>query len=119
MFYDSMLAPTGLRVSQYSILVILREQRDLSVNELAKQMDLDRTTMGKNLRPLQRGGLIRVASHASDRRIRVIELTVKGAAALKAAAPLWRKAQKQFEERNGDEAMAALRETLANLRVAM
>ena len=117
-FYDDKLAPAGLRVSQYGILAMLHERQELSVNELARHMALDRTTMGKNLRPLQRDGLVRVAPSASDGRSRAIALTAEGLAALKAAAPLWREAQREFEERNGRDATAALLETLAGLRVA-
>ena len=116
-FYDDKLAPTGLRVSQYGILAMLHEYRDLSVNELARHMALDRTTMGKNLRPLQRDGLIRVAPSASDGRSRAIALTAEGFAALRAAAPLWREAQREFEESNGQEETTALRATLAGLRI--
>ena len=117
-FYDDKLAPAGLRVSQYGILAMLHERQELSVNELARHMALDRTTTGKNLRPLQRDGLVRVAPSASDGRSRTIVLTSEGLAALKAAAPLWREAQREFEERNGRDATAALLETLAGLRVA-
>ena len=50
-FYDSKLAPTGLRVTQYAILALLREHGGVSVNSLARYLDLDRTTMGK-VRPI-------------------------------------------------------------------
>jgi DNA-binding MarR family transcriptional regulator len=116
-FYDSKLAPTGLRVTQYTILALLRELRELSVNEMAKHLVLDRTTTGKNLRPLERAGFVRVAPSAADARSRKITLTAEGLAALKAAAPRWREAQRQFEESNGQEAVAALRATLMQLKV--
>jgi len=116
-FYDDMLAPTGLRVGQYGILVTLHERGEVSVNELARLMELDRTTTGKNLRPLERDGLVRVAPSASDGRSRTIMLTAEGLAALEAAVPLWREAQSRFEAINGREATAALRDTLAGLKV--
>ncbi len=116
-FYDEKLAPTGLRASQYGILVAIRDRGELSVNELAGRLELDRTTTGKNLRPLERGHYVRVAPSATDGRSRKITLTAKGLAVLKAAAPLWREAQREFEESNGAEKAVALRATLANLRI--
>ena len=118
-FYDDMLAPAGLRISQYGILAMLRERREWSVNELARHMELDRTTMGKNLRPLERDGLVRVTPSASDGRSRTIALTVEGRATLVAAAPLWREAQRRFEESNGLETTAVLRKTLEELRAGI
>jgi DNA-binding MarR family transcriptional regulator len=115
-FYDSKLAPAGLRVTQYSILSILYELQEVSVNELARHMDLDRTTTGKNLRPLERAGFAKVAPSAKDGRSRTITLTAEGLAALKAAAPLWREAQRVFEESNGTETITGLRTTLAQLK---
>jgi DNA-binding MarR family transcriptional regulator len=116
-FYDDKLAPTGLRIGQYGILATLHQSGEVSVNELAGLMELDRTTMGKNLRPLERDGLIAVGPSASDGRTRAIKLTAEGTAALKAGAPLWREAQKAFEASNGAEASAALRDALAGLKI--
>jgi DNA-binding MarR family transcriptional regulator len=116
-FYDGKLAPVGLRSTQFSILALLHQLEDVSVNELARHIGLDRTTAGKNLRPLERDGLIAIGPSATDGRSRVIALTPKGAARLLAAAPLWREAQRQFEASNGPDTVAALRETLAKLSI--
>jgi DNA-binding MarR family transcriptional regulator len=116
-FYDSKLAPTGLRVTQYAILALLREHGGVSVNSLARYLDLDRTTMGKNLRPLERLRYVKVTSSATDGRSRTITLTNSGGAALKAAAGLWRRAQAEFESENGGAVVRVLRSTLANLKV--
>jgi DNA-binding MarR family transcriptional regulator len=116
-FYDCKLASSGLRVTQYSILAILNELRELSVNELAKHLDLDRTTTGKNLRPLERANFVKVKPSETDGRTRKITLTAAGLAALKAAVPLWHQAQRQFEEDNGREATSALRAILTQLKL--
>lgn len=116
-FYDSKLAPTGLRVTQYAILALLREHGGVSVNSLARYLDLDRTTMGKNLRPLERLRYVKVTSSATDGRSRTITLTNSGGAALKSAAGLWRRAQAEFESENGSAVVRVLRSTLANLKV--
>jgi len=117
-FYDERLAPAGLRITQYTMLAALYELRELSVNELARHLDLDRTTTGKNLRPLEDAKLVRIAPSSADRRARKISLTSKGLAVLKAATPLWREAQRQFEESNGRELSKQLRALLAALAIA-
>ena len=82
---------------------------------IAEKLGLDRTTAGKNLRPLEQSGLVEVASAKHDARQRAIRVTKAGHAALKAAVPLWRQAQSRFEAANGPEKAAALRETLRGL----
>ena len=116
-FYDAQLAPSGLRATQFAILATLNEMGEVSINKMAEQMALDRTTAGKNLRPLEKAGLIKVAPSASDGRMRVITLSREGHNALKKAVPLWRAAQKSFEKWNGAENAAALRATLQGLRL--
>jgi DNA-binding MarR family transcriptional regulator len=115
-FYDAKLAPSGLRVTQYAILALLREG-ELTVNELAHRLDLDRTTTGKNLRPLERDRLVAVAAAPEDRRRRTIALTPRGVAALRDAAPLWRAAQREFERLNGADIADAMRAMLTSVRV--
>ena len=59
-FYDDVLQPTGLRITQFLILAALAKVESASVNELAERLDLERTAMGKTLGPLDRDGLIRI-----------------------------------------------------------
>jgi len=66
--YDQFLAPTGLRVTQFSILAKLRRKGALTINELADEMAMDRTTLGRAIQPLERDGLISIEPSASDRR---------------------------------------------------
>src|SRR2546427_2085702 len=73
--YDQFLAPTGLRVTQFSILAKLKRKGPLTINTLAEDMVMDRTTLGRNILPLQRDGLIRIAPAASDRRAKDLHLT--------------------------------------------
>ncbi|MFG1266098.1 MarR family winged helix-turn-helix transcriptional regulator [Xanthobacter aminoxidans] len=114
-YYDTCLAPSGLRVTQFAILALLHERKNLSVGDLADALDLDRTTAGKNLRPLERAGLIQVAVDEMDARSRRVDLTQKGATALAAATPLWQAAQMHFERKIGPSAAADLRRTLAGI----
>ena len=116
-FYDAMLSPTGLRATQYSILALLNELGAVSINDLANRLDLDRTTTGKNMRPLTFAKLIKMRPSPIDGRSRVVQLTRHGAATLKAARPFWRKAQQEFESANGERLSRNLRRTLSTLRV--
>lgn len=115
-FYDGKLAPSGLRVSQFSMLVVIKALESTTVNELAHHLGIDRTTTGKNLRPLQRDGLVAVGRLAGDGRSREVTITPEGLARLAAAMPLWRSAQREFERANGREAAAELRVRLTALR---
>src|SRR6201997_3826786 len=67
-FYDRFLAPSGLRATQFSILAKLRRTGPMTINALADELVMDRTTLGRNILPLQRDGLIAVVPGKSDRR---------------------------------------------------
>lgn len=116
-FYDHCLETSGLRVTQYIILALLVERPGLSVNELAEALEIDRTTAGKNLRPLERDGLVRVVADETDGRSRRVELTGSGRAAFEIAMPLWQSAQAALESRIGAEVANGLRNTLAAIDV--
>jgi DNA-binding MarR family transcriptional regulator len=116
-FYDAVLSPAGLRATQFSILSLVAAHREPSINRLARALDLDRTTMGKNLKPLERDGLVAVGRAAADRRSRVLTLTEAGWARLRQAQPLWRDAQEAFDFANGEQATADLRARLAAVRI--
>src|SRR5438445_9613884 len=74
-FYDAFLLPAGLRTTQFSILAKLRRFGPLTINALAAEMVMDRTTLGRNIRPLQRKGLVAVASGRRDHRRKELHLT--------------------------------------------
>jgi DNA-binding MarR family transcriptional regulator len=92
--YDAALAPSGLRITQFSILRKLAHFGPLPVTRLAAEAALDRSTMG-NLNPLERRGLVRIEVGNVDQRERVAHLTAAGEAAIEAALPHWRKAQER------------------------
>ena len=115
--YDEALAPTGLRVTQYSILSELRRHPGATISELAEMMVMDRATLGHNLRPLERDGLIRI-DVGDDRRARVIVLTDAGLVKLQDAKPLWARAQRMFEAELGGDFAERLRGDLARVSAA-
>jgi len=90
--YDEALAPTGLRGTQFSLLVALSLAGDMPVTRIAGLLGLDRTTLTRNLAPLEHDGLLETAA-SQDRRVRLVRLTAKGRAALERALPLWDEAQ--------------------------
>ena len=114
-FYDAQLAPSGLRNAQFAMLVLINELEEVGVNGIAENLALDRLTASKNLRALEEAGLIRIAASAHDGRRRTVTITPEGCIALKAAVPLWRGAQRHFEELNGATHAAFMRTTLKSL----
>src|ERR1700682_1496724 len=96
-FYDQFLAPTGLRTTQYSILARLQRHGPMTINALAAELVMDRTTLGRNILPLERDGLIAIVRGSSDRRQKELHLTDAGAARFRNARPLWTAAQTRFE----------------------
>jgi DNA-binding MarR family transcriptional regulator len=111
-FYDQLLAPTGLRTTQFTILAKLQGSGPLTINELAKDIVMDRTTLGRNILPLERDSLIRIEPAASDRRAKELGLTRAGEKRLRAAAKKWSEAQAQFENTFGPKRAADLRSML-------
>lgn len=96
--------------------MLIREAGELSINNLASRLDMDRTTTGQNLRPLERDGLVLLRRSAMDKRSRNAVLSPAGMAALEVAIPLWHEAQASFEALNGPDRSADLRERIAALR---
>jgi DNA-binding MarR family transcriptional regulator len=114
-FYDQHLAASGLRTTQFSILARLDRLGPTPINALAAELVVDRTTLGRNILPLERDGLIRVRKNAADARSRDLELTAKGAKRLRAARPGWLEAQKGFDAAFGGKNAAELRALLKSV----
>ena len=111
--YDRFLASSGLRATQYSILARLKRNGSMTINALAAELGMDRTTLGRNIRPLRRDGLIEVVRGRSDRRSKELRLTRDGRTRVRAAFKDWSQAQAQFESAFGAARAERLR-TLAH-----
>jgi DNA-binding MarR family transcriptional regulator len=111
-FYDQYLAPSGLRTTQFSILTKLKRLGPMSINALAADLVMDRTTLGRNILPLQRDGLIAVVKGSTDRRSKELRMTEAGAECLRTAVEGWVEAQAQFEAVFGAKRAAELRALL-------
>jgi DNA-binding MarR family transcriptional regulator len=110
--YDQFLAPSGLRTTQFGILAALKRKGPLTINTLADAMVMDRTTLGRNILPLERDGLIKVAPAAADRRAKELHLTRAGERRFQAARKGWAAAQARFEGTYGTNRAAELRALL-------
>jgi DNA-binding MarR family transcriptional regulator len=117
-FYDSALAPVGIKSTQFSILSEVERgtvRGPLTMCELADAMVMDRSTLGHNLRPLQRDDLLSLRLTLSDRRKRHVALTKKGRETLQRARRLWRTAEGRFEKIFGKQHAAELRASLLDI----
>jgi DNA-binding MarR family transcriptional regulator len=116
MFYSRALAPTGLTATQYSLLVELDAAGPVTMNTFARIMVMDRSTLGRNVRPLEREGLISL-DVGEDRRARTLSLTEAGKRRVKEAKPIWRVAEDTFRRSIGRDrsfALLALAATVAD-----
>src|SRR5437899_8358365 len=114
-FYDQYLASTGLRTTQFSILAKLQRLGPMTINALARELVMDRTTLGRTMLPLERDGLIAVNDGILDRRSKELAVTKTGAERLQRAEKRWVEAQKEFEERFGAKRAADLRGLLGDV----
>jgi DNA-binding MarR family transcriptional regulator len=105
--FDDAMRPAGLRISQFSALVTLVVAGDVAVSRLADLLALDRTTMTRNLGPLERKGLV-ASVPGADRRSKVLRITDKGRSALARALPAWQRAQERVVRDLGEPRWKAL-----------
>jgi len=113
--YDAALAPSGLKITQFSVLAAIAAQgEDATMSALARNLAMDRTTLTRNLRPLEARQLVRIGRGA-DRRERRIGLTTPGRAALSRGLPLWRRAQDEVLALIGTPRWEAVKGDLAML----
>ncbi|MFO1325312.1 MAG: MarR family winged helix-turn-helix transcriptional regulator [Burkholderiales bacterium] len=112
--YDDTMAPSGLRVTQFSLLRTLERRGPVRITELAALCLLDRTALSRNLEPLAAQGLVAVVA-GRDARTREATLTRAGRAALERAMPYWRRAQAEVAQRLGGRRIDALVGLLASV----
>lgn len=112
--YDSALRPVGLRATQLSILVAIAIDGAISIAALANFLGMERTTLTRNLKPLEKEELISVGPEGW-RRSRTLEITGKGRSRLRQAVPLWEGAQDTLRQKLGDQAWGGVRQSLDRL----
>lgn len=110
--YDHALSRVGLTVTQYAVLMNVARARQVSRTVLASSLGMDRTTLTRNLGPLERAKLILKAPSA-DRRERLLCLSAEGKRKLRASYAIWESVQSEFVRRLGAEALSAFEKVLA------
>jgi DNA-binding MarR family transcriptional regulator len=110
--YDHKLRPSGIRATQFTILVAVQANAPVAIQALAQVVVMDRTTLARNLKPLVRNGLIAIYRGA-DRRVRQAELTTAGQKTLTRALPLWTAAQNELTRHLGASNLKTLLGALA------
>jgi DNA-binding MarR family transcriptional regulator len=111
-FYDQYLLPVGLRATQFSILAKLKQLGPMTINALADELVMDRTTLGRNILPLEREGLISIVPGRTDRRSKELQLTNAGIERLHAGYKGWREAQTRLATVFGEQRTTGLRALL-------
>ncbi|CDZ48463.1 MarR family winged helix-turn-helix transcriptional regulator [Neorhizobium galegae] len=113
-YYDEALAPLGVNIGQFSLLRNINRLAPISLTDLAVQVELDRSTVGRNAKVLERMGLVAIG-HGEDQREAMLTVAPQGHAILKQGAPLWDGVQADIEARLGAEKTRQLQELLAAL----
>ena len=105
--YDEFLRDKGLNITQFSLLRLIRTEKELSISTLGRYMAMDRTSVTRALAPLERDGLID-SWPGADRRIRIVSVTSKGRKLIENAEPEWHKAQQALMEIVGEDRWRAM-----------
>ncbi len=113
--YDEALAPDGISLNQYSILAKLDRFGPNILQDLAALLVMDRSSLGKLLRPLQTRGLVKMAASERDGRERIIALSKDGAKLFASAKERWYKAETQFGKIFGESNAAEMRIMLQHI----
>lgn len=106
--YDEALTPLGINVAQYALMSIIQRQQPLSLTELGNASELERSTVGRNVRVLERAGLVEVGRGEGDVRETAVNLSSRGAEVMLLARPRWEACQQAIEARLGADKIDAL-----------
>ena len=100
--FDEALKPSGLYATQFSLLAAISSRENVTITELSKALIMDRTTLTRNLNPLQKKGWMEVTP-GEDKRTRVLSLTRSGKKVLKDGMKYWHQIQNQVVKILGKE----------------
>jgi DNA-binding MarR family transcriptional regulator len=115
--YDAALEPAGINVAQFGLLRRLDRScaTPLSIQELAERSELERSTVARNVRVLEKHGFVKLGGSNEDRRLSTVLLSGKGLDALEQGDPLWQNAQQQVEEMLGRQTASKLQSLLLSI----
>ena len=114
--YDDSLSAVGLKVSQFSVLNAVASREDTQPAELAKFLEMDESTLSRNVARMCARGWLRLEPGEDDRRSHQIRLTDMGKALLRKSYPAWQQAQSQVAHKLGPDGVAALKLVVRKLR---
>jgi DNA-binding MarR family transcriptional regulator len=112
--FDQAFRPLDLTSGQFSLLMSLNRPQPPSIGDVARLLAMDRTTLTANVKPLERRGLVEIATDNADKRSRRLSLTPAGRELLAAAVPVWRQTHTGIE-RLVAPSVGALRDNLRRL----
>jgi DNA-binding MarR family transcriptional regulator len=115
--YDEALAASGIKITQFSLLRAVERNEPVAITVLAEELELDRTTLARNLGPLERDRLV-VLVAGDDQRVTEVRLTAGGRAAIARALPLWEKTQAEIGQLFARGSMEQLRAIAAEASAA-
>ncbi|NTJ43865.1 MarR family transcriptional regulator [Agrobacterium larrymoorei] len=110
--YDEALAPFGINIAQFSLLRRIERLQPVSMSDLARSLHLDRSTVGRNVKVVERMGLVGSGRGDRDQREALIRLSEQGVDLLKKAGPIWDDCQSSMEARLGPVKITALQDIL-------
>jgi DNA-binding MarR family transcriptional regulator len=109
--YDKALEPLGINVAQFALLRKISRAEPVTLTELAERAELDRSTVGRNIRVIERIKLVEV-DKGEDQREASVRLSRRGRQILEKGVPIWDSVQSSIEDRLGREGAHALRDLL-------
>ena len=103
--YDAALRPSGLTITQFTLLISIARLKPVAISALADVLSMERTSLSRNLKPLEAAGLVERMAETSG-RAKPIRITDAGRKKLEEAYPMWIKAQQATEEKLTDSAQS-------------
>lgn len=114
--YAEEMRPAGLARSQFAVLEHLDHEGALPLTDLARRLYMERTTLTRNLRPLEQAKLVTRTTSPTDGRVKLVAITDAGRERLNTGRRYWRKAQARLLKLFGEAEWQELETTLRNLR---
>jgi DNA-binding MarR family transcriptional regulator len=91
--YEARLAPSGVSMSQFGLLIAIAEEPELTISRLAEKRELAPSTLTRTLRPMEEAGWIESSVDDANRRVRRLRLSKEGHTRLRASFACWKQAQ--------------------------
>ena len=113
--YDAALRPASLVLNQFTLLVAIHLFESVPITQLAQELFTDQTTLTRNIKLLEKRGLV-ATNPGEDRRIKLVSLTVDGQIALEQALPLWEQAQTEVRQHFGEQKWQTLLSLLSEVK---